>query len=215
MPINEFGRKEIISLKRYASRELNRGEMEFLIRNIYLSIEEELEAAAYYQALADISPNPFAREIILEFSQDEREHAYELQQTYEAFTDKNYRTPGEMEYEFEIDNYITALEERVLAETKDYKKYKEYYLMTNNLVLRDIFFNAMHDEAYHATRELYLIHMEMMRGMMMDNKHDEMLLEMRDMMSHMFNMIESIMEMMHDKNQSTQKTETAKTQKQD
>lgn len=214
MSINEFGRKKVISIKRYASRELNTGEKESLIRNIYLAIEGELEDAAYYQALADIAPNPFARGIILEFSQDEREHAYEFQQAYEALTDRTYKPPGEMEYEFEIDNYIDSLEKSVLKETNDYKKYKEYYLMTNNPVLRDIFFNAMHDEDYHATRELYLIHMEMMRGMMMDNKHDEMLLEMRDMMSNMFNMMESIIEMMHDKNQSTQKAETTKTQKQ-
>jgi hypothetical protein len=33
--------------------------------------------------------------------------------------------------------------------------------MTNNPYLRDIFFNAMHDEAYHAMRELYLLHMYM------------------------------------------------------
>ncbi len=214
MSINEFDRKQVISIKRYASRELSRGEKEFLIRNIYLAIEEELKAAAYYQALADIAPNPFAGGIILEFSQDEREHAYEFQQAYKVLSDRPFTPPGEMEYEFEIENYIESLEERVLEETNDYKKYKEYYLMTNNPVLRDIFFNAMHDEDYHATRELYLIHMEVMRGITMDNNQDEMLLDIHDKMSDMLKMMNSMMEIMSEKMSTEHKSpETNKTQK--
>jgi rubrerythrin len=193
----ELNPNEIMQIRKDTNRQLTKAEMDQLIRNIYLSIEEELEASAYYRALSEIAPDRLAAEMIREFSQDEREHAYALQQAYEALTGRNYSLP-ELEYEFEIDNYLEALEERVLAQTADFKKYKEYYLMTSNQFLRDIFFDAMHDEAYHAIRELYLIHMEMMRRMMMNNRTNmpEDMSEMRQMMRNIMNMMENMMEMM-------------------
>ncbi|MFW6007166.1 MAG: hypothetical protein ACOCQ5_04180 [Halanaerobiales bacterium] len=41
--------------------------------------------------------------------------------------------------------------------------------MTDNPILRDVFFYIMHDKAYHSIRLLYLIHSEMMRNMMENN----------------------------------------------
>lgn len=160
---SKLSRLEATQLRIDVSRELGREERDQLVKNIYLSIEEELQASAYYRALANIAPDRFAANIIMEFSHNEREHAYMFQQVYKALTGREYSPPGEMETEVEIDDYLDALEERVLEQTSDFRKYKEYYLMTRNQILRDIFFDAMHDEIYHAVRELYLIHMEMMR----------------------------------------------------
>ena len=153
----ELNKHEMIQLRRNTQGELNRDEMNELIQNIYLSIEAELRDSAYYRALAGIAPDQFSEEMIMEFSRDEREHAYQLQQAYEALTGKTFSSPGEHEYEFEIEDYAEALRTRILDETADFKKYKGYYLMTENNTLRDIFFNTMHDEAYHAMRELYLL----------------------------------------------------------
>jgi rubrerythrin len=158
--------QEMKQLQQQNKQPINRDELEHLIEKIYLSIEEELRAAAYYRALAEAAPDQFAADMLSEFANDEREHAYQLQRAYERITGDNYSPPHE-EYEFELtaEDYEEALEKRVLEETADFKKYKDYYLMTNNQYLRDIFFNAMHDESYHATRELYLLHMAGM-GMM-------------------------------------------------
>ncbi len=158
----EFNEQEMMMLRRRMQEELTREEMDELIQNIYLSIEAELRDSAYYRALARIAPDQFAEEMIMEFSRDEREHAFQLQQAYEALTGKTFYPPEEGEYNFDINNFNDALETRIYDETADYKKYKKYYLMTNNRMLRDIFFNAMIDESYHALREFYLLHLNMM-----------------------------------------------------
>jgi rubrerythrin len=159
-------RRNMMDMHKDMRYEMNPEKMEHLIERIYLSIEEELRAAAYYRALAEIAPNQFAEEMILGFAKDEREHAYQLQQAYEKLTGEEYDYCIE-EYEFELEavDYEEYLEKRILEETADYKKYKDYYLMTNNPYLRDIFFNLMHDENYHAVREFYLLHMSRV-GMM-------------------------------------------------
>ncbi|MFW5972271.1 MAG: ferritin family protein [Bacillota bacterium] len=169
----ELTRREIIEMKRHIHIQLSRAEIEALTRNIYYYIEEELEAAAYYQDLSDLAPDPQAKQILLEFSHDERIHANQFQQIYEALSSREYSSPGEIDYNFEINNYINSLESRMLEETADFKKYKNTYLSVNDNTFRDIFFNAMHDEAHHAMRILYLIHMEMMREMMARNKENK------------------------------------------
>jgi len=153
--------RELMKMKKESVQEMNGEDLSFLLQEMYLSIESELRDSAYYRALADIAPNKFASEIINEFAKDEREHAYQLQRAYERLTGRTFQSQFEYEFELEEDNYQEYLEQRILDETADYKKYKSYYLMTNNPYLRDIFFNAMHDEMQHAARELYLLHMYM------------------------------------------------------
>ncbi|AGB40976.1 hypothetical protein Halha_1015 [Halobacteroides halobius DSM 5150] len=155
--------KRLMEIKRdrAQTQRLNGDGLEHLLQEMYLSIEEQLRAAAYYRALADIAPNQFAAGMIEEFAADEREHAYQLQRAYERLTGETFVSEYEYEFDLNPDDYVEYLEERVIEETNDYKKYKSFYLMTDNNYLRDIFFNAMHDEMYHALREMYLIHRAM------------------------------------------------------
>ncbi|TDX53251.1 ferritin family protein [Orenia marismortui] len=153
--------RELMKMRKENVREVNGEDLSFLLQEMYLSIENELRDSAYYRALADIAPNEFAAEMINEFAKDEREHAYQLQKAYERLTGDKFLSQYEYEFELDAQDYQEYLEKRVIDETADYKKYKSYYLMTNNPYLRDIFFNAMHDEMQHAVRELYLIHMYM------------------------------------------------------
>lgn len=150
--------RELMKMKKESIKEVNGEDLSFLLQEMYLAIESELRDSAYYRSLADIAPNQFAAEMINEFAKDEREHAYQLQKAYERLTGDKFISQYEYELELDADNYQEYLEKRVLDETADYKKYKSYYLMTNNPYLRDIFFNAMHDEMQHAVRELYLLH---------------------------------------------------------
>ncbi|OCL26262.1 rubrerythrin family protein [Orenia metallireducens] len=141
--------REMMNMKREWHENPNNEDLSFLIQQIYLSIENELEAAAYYKALAKIAPNQFAAEMLSEFADDERGHAYQFQKAYERLTGNPYKPPTEFEFEFELeaDDYEEYLESRILDETADFKKYKNFYLMTNNPYLRDIFFDAMHDDS--------------------------------------------------------------------
>lgn len=154
-------RRRMLEMRKMRDRacELEGGELDFLLERIYLSIEAELRDSAYYRALAEIAPNQFAADMLVEFANDEREHAYQLQQAYEHLTDKEFRSEYEYEFDLAPGDYEEALEGRILDETADYKKYKSYYLMTHNPYLRDVFFNAMVDESYHAQRQLYLLNM--------------------------------------------------------
>jgi rubrerythrin len=145
---------------------LQDGGLERLVENIYLAIGDERRDAAYYRALAEAAPSQLAAEMITEFAEDEQRHAYQLRRAYERLTGRTY-SPEQEEYEFNFteEEYQEALESRIPEETEAYKRYKNYYLMTNNQYLRDIFFNALNDEAQHSIRGLYLLHMAGM-GMM-------------------------------------------------
>ncbi len=147
--------KKIHHLRRTIKREIQREEMDTLLRNIYLGIEGELNDVEYYNELAEKAPDQFQAEMLREFARDEREHAYDLKKAYEALSGEPY-AEEELGESYSL-NFIESLDRRLLAETADFKKYKSYYLMTDNLILRDIFFNIMHDEAYHAMRLMYLI----------------------------------------------------------
>jgi rubrerythrin len=153
-------KKRMSEMRKERAKRLEVGgeELEFLLEKIYLAIEAELRDSAYYRALADIAPNQFAAEIITEFANDEREHAYQLEQAYQRITGNSFSSQYEYEFDLEVGDYESELEKSIVEETGDYKKYKSYYLMTKNPYLRDVFFNAMNDESQHAQRELYLLH---------------------------------------------------------
>lgn len=170
MNLNPGEIKKVYSQLQQLGRETNRpieeGALEHLIENIYLSIADQLRNAAYFRAVAEIAPDQFSADILMEFAQDEREHAYQFQQAYEKLTGKNYTPPTE-EYEFnlETEDYEAALEKIVLEASSDHKKYKDFYLMTHHQYLRDIFFNALIDKSYQSIRAFYLLYMAGM-GMM-------------------------------------------------
>ncbi|SHI09287.1 ferritin-like domain-containing protein [Sporanaerobacter acetigenes] len=121
-----------------------------LVKRLEEYIQDELQDSAYYKELAKLAPTDFSKEIILGFSQDEAMHAENFQRTYYMITGRYYM-PGPIE-PIVISDYEDALKQRVLAETRDYKKYGEEYLMAPNKYLKDLFFNTRTVEAQHAMR---------------------------------------------------------------
>ncbi len=113
-------------------------------------IQDELQDSAFYQELARLAPTALSKQIILEFSSDEKMHAKNFQETYRMLTGKYY-TPKPLE-PISIKNYESALKQRILAETKDYKKYGEQYLKAPTKYLQDLFFMTRTIEAQHAMR---------------------------------------------------------------
>ncbi|WP_352404232.1 ferritin-like domain-containing protein [Sporanaerobacter acetigenes] len=121
-----------------------------LVKRLEEYIQDELQDSAYYKELAKLAPTDFSKEIILGFSQDEAMHAENFQRVYCMITGRYYM-PGPIE-PIVISDYEDALKQRVLAETRDYKKYGEEYLMAPNKYLKDLFFNTRTVEAQHAMR---------------------------------------------------------------
>ncbi|MFP4017056.1 MAG: hypothetical protein ACLFUI_08480, partial [Halanaerobiales bacterium] len=116
-------------------------------------------------------------------------------------------------------NYLEEREKMILSEAAEFKKYKEYYLMTNNDVLKNIFFDIMQDKAYHAIRKHYLIHRDISRRVIMEDKQDiqeDIMVEMKEMMGNILKMMGTMMDMMREmkKNTNQIKTNTINNKKQ-
>lgn len=121
-----------------------------LVKRLEEYIQNELEDSDYYKGLAKLAPTELSKEIILRLSEDEAMHAENLQRTYYMITGRYYTI--EPIEPVVISDYEDALKQRVLAETNDYKKYGEEYLMAPNKYLKDLFFNTRTAEAQHAMR---------------------------------------------------------------
>ncbi|WP_227763152.1 ferritin-like domain-containing protein [Zhaonella formicivorans] len=122
---------------------------------IHHAIMDEMNDAAYYREMAKMAPDYEARELLTSMSDDETRHAEQFTEVYRAMTGKQ---PSPMQHHPMVSGYKEALKHRFHAETGAYKKYKEYYLCSENMKLRNIFFDAMHDEARHAMYLQYLMH---------------------------------------------------------
>lgn len=121
-----------------------------LITRLEEYIQDELQDSAYYRELAKLAPTELSKEIILGFSEGEKEHAETFQNVYITLTGRRY-IPKPLE-PIEIKDYEDALKIRVIAETNDYKKYGDEYLMAPTKYLQDIFFSVRTVEAQHAIR---------------------------------------------------------------
>lgn len=121
-----------------------------LITDIAEYIMDELGDSRYYTLLAGKAPTPRAREILMEMAADEYKHAQNFMRAYYALTGRMF-TPTAIQ-DPNIPAWDEALKLRLLAETRDYKKYGEKYLLVGIPWLKDMFFMARTDEGIHAMR---------------------------------------------------------------
>ncbi len=121
-----------------------------LLKDLQEYIHDELKDCKYYAVLAAKAPTPRAKELLMEFSNDERMHARYFMNAYYMLTGQCY-TPPVVE-EPQVPDFCEALKVRIMAETHDYKKYGEQYLKAPNPYLKDLFFMARTVEAQHAMR---------------------------------------------------------------
>lgn len=134
-------------------------DMPGLISDIKEYIQDELGDSEYYKALANYAPTARARMILMDFSNDELGHAQNFMKAYKILTGKEYIIKSIPQPQ--IPDYKEAIKQRILAETKDYKKYGEHYLKAQTPFLKDLFFMTRTDEAVHAMRmPLLLAEME-------------------------------------------------------
>ncbi|WP_252226945.1 ferritin-like domain-containing protein [Caldicoprobacter algeriensis] len=128
-----------------------------LIRSLEEYIKDELTDSRYYELLAQKAPTQRAKDLFMEFSKDEKMHAQDFMNAYFMLTGRRYQPP-KIEDPKVPDDFMEALQQRILAETNDYKKYGERYLKAHTAYLRDLFFMTRTSEAQHAMRIPYLMH---------------------------------------------------------
>lgn len=121
------------------------------------AIAGEDRAAAYYTELAERVQDPEQKKYIAGFAADERDHG-------QAFRTLYYQLTGQVVPPTSVNVVIpadlqTAYADRVKAEVGDFLEYRDMMLSTNNQYIRDIFFEAMTDEASHA--QLFQLFLEM------------------------------------------------------
>lgn len=121
-----------------------------LIKRLEEYIHDELHDSAYYKELAKLAPTELSKELINEFSRDEQMHAENFQNTYFMITGRYYY-PQPLD-PIVIEDYEDALKVRIIAETNDFKKYGEEYLMAPNKYFKDLFYMTRTVEGQHAMR---------------------------------------------------------------
>jgi Rubrerythrin. len=128
-----------------------------LIKSLEEYIKDELTDSRYYELLAQKAPTQKAKDLLMEFSKDEKMHAQDFMNAYFMLTGRRYQPP-KIEDPKVPDDFMEALQQRILAETNDYKKYGEQYLKAPTAYLRNLFFMTRTSEAQHAMRIPYLMH---------------------------------------------------------
>ena len=119
-------------------------------------INAELGDAALYRELSKYAPDEEDRRLLLEFSADEQAHAEEFQRLYRALYGQSY-TPAPPAVKFE-GTYWQVLAERILDESRDYRKYGEFYMENiGNEALARAAYRARTDENVHALRIIYML----------------------------------------------------------
>lgn len=119
-------------------------------------IDAELKDSALYRALSMMAPDDDDRQLLLEFSEDEYNHATAFRRIYRSMTGRSYNpTVGTPQI---IGTYPDILRERILDESGDFRKYGEQYIQTkNNEELKNAYYRARTDENVHALRILYML----------------------------------------------------------
>jgi len=128
-----------------------------LIKSLEEYIKDELTDSRYYELLAQKAPTHKAKNLLMEFSKDEKMHAQDFMNAYFMLTGRKYEPP-KIEDPKVPDDFMEALQERITAETNDYKKYGEQYLKAPTAYLRNLFFMTRTSEAQHAMKIPYLMH---------------------------------------------------------
>lgn len=120
-----------------------------LIIDLEEYIQEELKDSVIYEHLSNLAPTKISKNLLLEFSQDEKTHAEYFQDVYSMLKGSSF-TPKPITVK--NTNYAEGLKKRIAVETNDYRKYGKQYLDAPTKDLRDLFFGIRDIEAQHAMR---------------------------------------------------------------
>lgn len=121
---------------------------------LFKGMKGEAEARRFYRKLIDLAPNEKEADIINHFFEDEAKHYSKFKMLYEMLTGKVPELPKPEAPDFST--YVEGVEQAILDELEAYEFYRDIYLSTSNMMVRDIFFEALTDENEHAAHLNYL-----------------------------------------------------------
>ncbi|GEB77428.1 ferritin family protein [Sporolactobacillus inulinus] len=113
------------------------------------AIKGEATAIDFYGRLAEAAPNAVMRDRILSIRRDEQDHFHLFNQLYEQLTGMQASvsiTP------VSFGSFSNGLRIAYDDELKDYETYRNLYLNTQDVTIRNILLRAFTDEIKHAIR---------------------------------------------------------------
>ena len=113
-------------------------------------IHDETSDSLYYRELADQAPDQRARNLFMEFSRDEAQHAANFKEVYYRLTGMQPMVPPVEPPQ--IPPYCEAIKARIMAESGDLVKYGEESVSAPDQMLRDLFYITSLIEGRHGLR---------------------------------------------------------------
>lgn len=118
------------------------------ISDLKEAIADERSAIDLYTRLHEIAPTETARYAVKVALDDEIMHDRKLTKLYVRLTG---REPDVHVKRVEFHHFYDGLHKAFLDEVEAFEFYKEMYLSTYDLTIRDILYSIQHDEIEHAT----------------------------------------------------------------
>lgn len=123
------------------------------INQLTASIKGQREAISFYRGLLQLAPSEFARNQVQFALSDEQRHNQILTNLYVHLTGHQPSVNPQPKIP---SNFLNGLTQALNDELEAADTYKQMYLNANQVWIRDIFFDIMHDEHEHATRFAYV-----------------------------------------------------------
>jgi rubrerythrin len=130
------------------------GKFQELLSAIMEGIKGEATAIDFYSRLVKNAPNEKHREDIQHALDDEKIHLKEFTQLYKNLSGQE---PVYQITKTKYNSYEDGLRIAYEDELEAYEDYRNSYLLTQSLQVRDVFFRALTDEMEHATRFGFLL----------------------------------------------------------
>ncbi|WP_235821731.1 ferritin-like domain-containing protein [Gottfriedia acidiceleris] len=132
----------------------DQGTCQKVFEAILKGIQGEATAIEFYSRLAKIAPNQTAQEDVLHALEDEKVHLNEFTKLYVKMTGIQ---PNIQITPIQFNTFKEGLNIAYRDELEAYEFYRNVYLMTQNLTVRDVLLRGFTDEIEHATRFGFLL----------------------------------------------------------
>ncbi len=132
----------------------NQGDCQKVFDAILKSIKREATAIDFYSRLLKVAPSVQAKEAVLHALEDEKIHLRDFTNLYVRMTGKQ---PNYQIIPVKFSTFKEGLRLAYRDELEAYEFYRDIYLMTQNITIRDVYLRGFTDEIEHATRFGFLL----------------------------------------------------------
>jgi rubrerythrin len=117
-------------------------------------MQDEANAAAFYQALVDAIADPAVKDYVRHAMEDEQKHYRMLGDLYRRLTGRTYEARPEPPA---LTDVLAGLKQAMDNEYEAMEEYRNEYLRATDRAARNLWFELMTDELEHATRFNYAL----------------------------------------------------------